>query len=163
MTIKAFEDLNCAMAKTLAFLGERWTILIVRDLFLGFRRFDQLQARLGVASNVLSERLATLVEEGVIEKRPYSNHAGRFEYRLTQKGRDLQPVLLAILAWGDRYKVGSSPLLLEHTECGHRMHAVAACSHCGGELTPENVKATTGPGATKEQVAEAKALRAAAA
>lgn len=106
MAIKAFADLNCSIARPLSFLGERWAVLVLRDLFLGRRRFDEIQDSLGVASNVLSQRLATLVEEGIVERRRYSEHPERFEYRLTQKGLDLQPVLLALLRWGDHYTTG---------------------------------------------------------
>src|SRR5882724_3742490 len=103
MPIAAFADFNCSIARPLSFLGERWALLVVRDLFLGRRRFEEFQDSLGIASNVLSQRLATLVEEGIVERRRYSEHPERFEYRLTEKGLDLQPVLLALLAWGDRY------------------------------------------------------------
>src|SRR6478672_8470806 len=103
MSISAYAEKNCSIAKPLSFLGERWALLVLRDLFLGRRRFDEFQESLGVASNVLSQRLATLTEEGIVERHRYSEHPERFEYRLTQKGRDLQPVVLSILAWGDRY------------------------------------------------------------
>src|SRR6201995_255698 len=103
MPIQAFSNQNCSVAKPLAFLGERWALLVVRDISLGRRRFDEIQESLGVATNVLSQRLATLTEEGILERRRYSEHPERFEYRLTEKGKDLQPVLLAMLAWGDRY------------------------------------------------------------
>src|SRR5215472_16875433 len=121
MAIKAFADFNCSVARPLAFLGERWALLVLRDLFLGRRRFEEFQESLGVASNVLSQRLATLVEEGIVERRRYSEHPERFEYRLTQKGRDLQPVLLALLAWGNQYTTGPAgpPIETVHTECDH--------------------------------------------
>src|SRR3954454_18602722 len=106
MPIDAFAQQNCAVAQTLAFLGERWSVLILRELFLGNRRFDDIQDELGVASNVLSARLATLVDEEIVERRPYSERPERFEYRLTQKGLDLQPVLLELLAWGNKHKIG---------------------------------------------------------
>ena len=106
MAIQSFAELNCSIARPLAFLGERWALLVLRDLFLGHRRFDEIQASLGVASNVLSQRLGTLVEEGIAERRLYSEHPERFEYRLTEKGQALQPVLLALVNWGDRYTAG---------------------------------------------------------
>jgi DNA-binding HxlR family transcriptional regulator len=153
MAIKAFADLNCSVAQPLSFLGERWALLVLRDLFLGRRRFDEIQESLGVASNVLSARLATLVEEGIVERRRYSEHPERFEYRLTQKGRDLQPVLLALLAWGDRYTAGpdGAPLETVHDECDHVFHMVPSCSECGGELDPRHIHSRPGPGATDEQ------------
>lgn len=151
MPIEAFAKQNCAIAKTLAFLGERWTVLVLRELFLGRRRFEEIQERLGIASNVLSARLSALLDEGIVERRQYSNHPGRYEYRLTEKGRELQPVMLAIQAWGDRYKVKAAPVDAVHVDCGHVMHAVSTCSHCGGELTASNVRAQLGPGATPKQ------------
>lgn len=151
MAIKAFAELNCSIARPLSFLGERWALLVLRDLFLGRRRFEEFQDSLGIASNVLSQRLATLVEEGIVERRRYSEHPERFEYRLTQKGRDLQPVLLALLAWGDRYTAGSEgpPMETVHTECDHAFHAVSTCSHCGGEVDSRNTRSRPGPGATR--------------
>src|SRR5690242_19095080 len=127
----------------MAFLGERWAILILREMFFGTRRFEEFQAALPIASNVLSQRLATLVDEGVVERRRYSEHPDRYEYRLTDKGRDLQPIALAIKAWGDKYKFGPKGVPLEtvHTDCGLVIEAELVCSHCGGELTTHNVRA----------------------
>lgn len=157
MPIDAFARLNCSIARPLSFLGERWTLLVLRDLFLGRRRFDEIQGSLGVASNVLSQRLATLVDEGIAERHRYSEHPERFEYRLTQKGRDLQPVLMALLAWGDRYTAGSEgpPLEQVHTECGHAFHAVPTCSECGEAVDSRTIRVRPGPGATAEQREEA--------
>jgi len=158
MPIQAFADFNCSIARPLAFLGERWTLLVLRDLFLGRRRFDEIQGSLGVASNVLSQRLATLTEEGIVERRRYSEHPERFEYRLTEKGRDLQPVLMALLAWGDRYTVGEAGPALEqiHTECGHVFHMVPTCSECGGVVDSRNTRTRPGPGANEQQRRAAK-------
>ncbi|HEX4668389.1 MAG TPA: helix-turn-helix domain-containing protein [Solirubrobacterales bacterium] len=153
MAIEAFAKLNCSVARPLSFLGERWALLVLRDLFLGRRRFDELQESLGVASNVLSQRLATLVDEGVAERHRYSEHPERFEYRLTEKGRDLQPVLLAMLAWGDRYtaRPEGPPLETVHDDCGKPFHMVPTCSECGGELNWRHIHGRPGPGATEEQ------------
>jgi DNA-binding HxlR family transcriptional regulator len=153
MAIQAFADLNCSVARPLSFLGERWALLVLRDLFLGRRRFDEIQDSLGIASNVLSQRLATLVEEGIVERRRYSEHPERFEYRLTAKGRDLQPILLALLRWGDAYTADAAgpPLETVHAECDHAFHMVPTCSHCGGEVEAANVRSRPGPGATDEQ------------
>ncbi|HVC06906.1 MAG TPA: helix-turn-helix domain-containing protein [Solirubrobacterales bacterium] len=163
MAIQAFADLNCSVARPLAFLGERWSLLVVRDLFLGHRRFDQIQESLGVASNVLSQRLATLVEEGIVERQRYSEHPERFEYRLTEKGRDLQPVLLALLRWGDRYTADlkGPPLETVHAACGQVFHMVPTCSECGGELDSRHVHSQPGPGATDAQRRASAARRAA--
>src|SRR5690349_22783245 len=101
MPIEAFAKQNCSIARPLSILGERWTILVLREISLGNRRFDRIQEGLGVATNVLSARLGTLVDEGILEKSRYGDHPARFEYRLTEKGADLQPILLAFLRWGD--------------------------------------------------------------
>ena len=147
MPIQAFSDLNCSIARPLSILGERWALLVLRDVFLGRRRFDEMQESLGVASNVLSQRLATLTEEGILERRAYSEHPERFEYRLTKKGLDLQPVLLALLAWGDRYMAEEGPPLEQvHTACDHAFHAVPTCSQCGEAVVPSEVKSRPGPG-----------------
>ena len=153
MAIQAFADLNCSIARPLAVLGERWAILVLRDLFLGRRRFDQIQDSLGIATNVLSQRLATLTEEGIVERRRYSEHPERFEYRLTQKGRDLQPVLLALLSWGDRYTTGpdGAPLEVIHEDCDRPFEMVATCSECGGEVHSGNIHSRLGPGANDVQ------------
>src|SRR4051794_37715491 len=154
MPIQAFAEKNCSIARPLAFLGERWTVLVLRDLTLGRRRFDEIQESLGIATNVLSQRLATLVEEGVAERRRYSEHPERFEYRLTPKGLDLVPVLLALLAWGDRYTAGPEgpPLETVHENCGHAFHVVPACSACGEEIDPRRVHNRPGPGADADQL-----------
>jgi DNA-binding HxlR family transcriptional regulator len=150
MAIAGYTEKNCSIAKPLAFLGERWTILILRDLFLGRRRFDEFQASLGVATNVLSSRLATLTEEGIVERRRYSEHPERFEYVLTEKGRDLQPILLALLAWGDQYTAeNGAPLEVVHED--HAFHMVPTCSVCGEPVDTHNVHSRPGPGADEEQ------------
>jgi DNA-binding HxlR family transcriptional regulator len=153
MAIEVFASLNCSIARPLAFLGERWALLVLRDLSLGRRRFDEIQESLGVASNVLSQRLSSLVEEGVAERRRYSAHPDRFEYRLTEKGRDLEPVLMALRRWGDRYTAGpkGAPLETVHDDCGKAFHMVPTCSECGEELDPRHIHTRPGPGATDEQ------------
>ena len=155
MPIQAFADLNCSIAKPLAVLGERWALLVVRDVSLGRRRFDEIQSSLGVATNVLSQRLATLTEEGILERRPYSEHPERFEYRLTEKGRELMPVLWALMRWGDKWTAGEAgpPVELVHDDCGEVAQMVPTCSACGEELIPGrgHVHAQLGPGATDEQ------------
>jgi DNA-binding HxlR family transcriptional regulator len=150
MAIDAYAAKNCSISKPMAFLGERWTMLVVRDLFLGRRRFDEFQTSLGVASNVLSQRLATLTEEGIVERRRYNEHPERFEYRLTEKGRDLQPLLLALLAWGDKYTApNGAPLETVHGD--HAFHAVQVCSECGEPVDSHNIRNRPGPGANEEQ------------
>ena len=159
MPIQAFADLNCSIARSLSVLGERWALLVVRDVSLGKRRFDEIQESLGVATNVLSQRLATLTEEGILERRPYSDHPERFEYRLTEKGRDLMPVLWALMRWGDRWTAGEAgpPVEIVHDDCGAVAHMVPTCSACGEELIAGrgHVHAQPGPGASAEQRAAA--------
>jgi DNA-binding HxlR family transcriptional regulator len=150
MAIEAYAEKNCSIAKPLAFLGERWTVLVLRDLLLGRRRFDEFQASLGVATNVLSRRLTTLTEEGIVERRRYSEHPERFEYILTEKGRELQPVLFALLAWGDKYTAEKGPPL-EIVHKDHAFHAVQVCSECGEPIDTHNVHSRPGPGANAEQ------------
>jgi DNA-binding HxlR family transcriptional regulator len=153
MPIEAFAKQNCSIARPLSILGERWTILVLREVSLGNRRFDEIQQELGVATNVLSARLATLSDEGILEKHAYSEHPQRFEYRLTEKGADLQPILLAFLRWGDTYTAGKAgpPLETVHATCGHVFHMVPTCSHCGEEVKPQDLRSRPGPGATKRQ------------
>src|SRR3954447_12475898 len=99
----SFEDMNCSVAQCLEVVGEWWSMLIVRDAFLGVRRFDDFQARLGISRNILNIRLTTLTEAGVLERVPYQERPRRFEYRLTDKGRDLWPVLATMRQWGDKW------------------------------------------------------------
>ena len=153
MPIEAFAKQNCSIARPLSVLGERWTLLVLREVSLGSRRFDEIQSALGVATNVLSARLATLVDEGIVERRRYSERPERFEYRLTKKGADLQPILLSFLRWGDKYTAGPSgpPLETVHATCDHVFHMVPTCSHCGEEVKPRDLRPRPGPGATKAQ------------
>jgi DNA-binding HxlR family transcriptional regulator len=163
MPIESFASQHCSVARPLSILGERWTLLVVTELFLGRRRFEEIQAERGIATNILSRRLETLVEEGIAERRRYSDHPNRFEYHLTEKGRELLPVVLALLSWGDRYTAGRSgpPVETVHTECGHAFHMVPTCSHCGAEVEPRSVRARLGPGASREQRQRAAERRAA--
>ena len=111
MRRKSFEDLRCSVAQTLEVVGEWWTLLIVRDLFLGVRRFDAIQERLGIARNVLADRLDHLVERGIVERRPYQEHPVRHDYVLTEKGRALWPVIEAMRTWGDDWEAPDGPPL----------------------------------------------------
>ncbi|MPZ71762.1 MAG: transcriptional regulator [Nitriliruptorales bacterium] len=130
-----FAAMNCSIARTLEVIGERWSLLIVRDAFYGVRRFDDFQRDLGIARNVLTDRLATLVEWGVFDRRQYEDRPPRFEYVLTEKGRELLPVILTMMRWGDRWESGGDrPVTLTHRACGHVAEPVVACSHCRGDL-----------------------------
>lgn len=118
-------------------------MLVIREAFNGVRRFDDFQARLGIARNVLASRLQGLVDHGILERRLYQERPERFEYRLTEKGRDLYPVLISLMRWGDKHMAGESgpPVLLTHEPCGHAPDAVLACSTCGKQLVAREVKA----------------------
>ncbi len=147
MRRKSFTEMACSVAQCLEVVGEWWSMLIVRDAFLGVRRFDQFQERLGISRNILQQRLGRLVDEGVLERVPYSEHPPRHEYRLTDKGRDLWPVLNAMRQWGDRYAApGGPPLQVVHTGCGHLCHAELVCSACGERISYRDVEAVRGPG-----------------
>ncbi|MHB1583485.1 MAG: winged helix-turn-helix transcriptional regulator [Acidimicrobiales bacterium] len=150
MERKSFADMHCSVAQCLEVVGEWWSMLIVRDAFLGVRRFDQFQRRLGISRNVLNQRLRRLVDQGVLERRRYSEHPPRDEYRLTDKGLDLWPVLTAMRQWGDRHAAPDGPPVeMVHTACGAVATAVPTCSACGGPLTARDVRARPGPGAVE--------------
>jgi len=138
-----FDPAACSVARTLDVLGDTWSILVLRDVSLGGHRFDQIQEHLGIARNVLAARLKRLVEHRLLEKRQYEEHPPRFEYHLTSKGFDLQPVLLGLMQWGDRYLADASggPVVLEHRTCGHPVHAVTMCQACGTPVTPRQTTA----------------------
>jgi DNA-binding HxlR family transcriptional regulator len=142
MTPTDFSAMDCSVARTLDVIGDKWSLLILRDAFYGVRRFDDFREDLGIARNVLTDRLQKLVATGVFERRPYEERPPRYEYRLTQKGRALLPVLLAMIAWGDRWANDADipPVTLTHTTCGCVTHAVVACDQCGGELTLHDVR-----------------------
>jgi DNA-binding HxlR family transcriptional regulator len=146
----SFEDVNCSVAQCLEVVGEWWSLLIVRDAFLGVRRFDDFQARLGISRNILNQRLNHLVDNGVLERVPYQDHPPRSEYRLTEKGRDLWHVVTAMRQWGDRWAAPEGPRVkMRHKACGRLVKAVAVCSHCGEPLDVRSVSAELGPGANE--------------
>jgi len=139
--------MHCSVAQCLEVVGEWWSMLIVRDAFLGIKRFDQFQERLGISRNILNQRLAHLVEAGVFDKVRYNDHPPRFEYRLTAKGRDLWGVLTAMRQWGDKHAAPDGPpLKVVHKGCGQAVGAVMVCSHCGERIGPRDVEARRGPG-----------------
>lgn len=145
--------MRCSVAQALEVVGEWWTLLIVRDLLLGVTRFDALQHRLGIARNVLADRLAGLVEAGVVEKARYQEHPERFEYRLTPKGRDLWAVVAALREWGDKWAAPHGvPVQAVHRGCGHVTQVVPACSTCGELLEGQDLQMVVGPGAGDDPV-----------
>ena len=145
----SFADMHCSIAQALEVVGEWWTLLILRDAFLGVRRFDDFVERLGISRNVLTNRLDTLVATGILERRPYDEARGRHDYLLTDKGRALWPVMTALRQWGDEwiYGTGNEPLLLEHRSCGCTTTAQMTCDNCGETLDARSVRAKPGPGA----------------
>jgi len=145
----AYPGQACSIAKSLEVIGERWSLLIVRDVLLGVRRFDELQSNLGIARNVLQSRLTRLAERGVLEKRLYQQRPARYEYFLTDKGLDLWPTIVALLQWGDKYELHAAgpPVLLEHKQCGGAVDEHRICEACGARLSARDVLAKPGPGA----------------
>jgi DNA-binding HxlR family transcriptional regulator len=146
----SFADMNCSVAQALEIIGEWWTLLILRDCFLGVRRFEDFVERLGISRNVLATRLETLVNAGLLERRPYDEARSRYDYILTDKGRALWPMMTALRQWGDEWILGAGnePLLLEHRDHGHRATAQMTCEECGETLDARSVKVISGPGAT---------------
>ena len=132
---------DCSIAATVAFVGDRWSLLILRDVFRGVHRFADLCGDLGIARNVLADRLEKLVEHGILERVPYQDRPVRHEYRLTAKGRDLSPALVALMHWGDRWAVaGDPPTLLVHDACGAELEQLLHCPSCGVEVTPTHIR-----------------------
>jgi DNA-binding HxlR family transcriptional regulator len=145
----SFAGMNCSVAQTLEIVGEWWTVLILRDAFFGVNRFDQFQERLGIARNVLTDRLGRLVDHGILERTAYQAHPVRHEYRLTAKGRDLWPVLVAIRQWGDAWAAPHGPPVeLVHSTCGRVATARPTCSACGELIDPATIRSRPGPGAS---------------
>jgi len=145
---RSYEGQNCSIAKSLELIGERWTMLIVREVFLGNRRFDEMATRLDIARNVLTARLTRLVDEGVLTKVRYQERPERFEYRLTEKGIDLWPVIVSLLQFGDRYYAPDGPpMVLVHKDCGGRVDEHRICATCGARLQARDVTARPGPAA----------------
>jgi len=142
--------MNCSVAQCLEVVGEWWSMLIVRDAFMGFTRFEDFQRRLGISRNVLQQRLTTLVDSGVLVRVPYCEHPPRDDYRLTDKGRDLWPVLTAMRQWGDRHASPSGPPVeIVHKACGSLTHLEFVCRSCGEPVGPRDVEAVRGPGGSE--------------
>jgi DNA-binding HxlR family transcriptional regulator len=148
--VPAREPQGCSIAGTLEIIGDRWTILILRDAFRGVRRFDEIQQDLGIARNVLAERLAKLVANGVLEKRKYQDRPARYEYRLTTKGVDLSPALVALMRWGDKHLAGDKgPTVLVHDQCGTPLDQTFICWHCDATVQPTAIRSRPGARATR--------------
>lgn len=141
-------DERCSIARTLSVIGDRWIMLILRDAFLRIRRFEDFQNDLGISRQRLSEGLKKLVEEGVLEKVEYQSSPSRYEYRLTSKGVDLYPVIMAMVNWGDKHMDGGkgAPMIYKHKTCGSYFRAEIHCSECGEVVNPRDVRPEIGPG-----------------
>jgi DNA-binding HxlR family transcriptional regulator len=139
---------NCSVARPATLLGDPWTLVILRQAFSRVRRFDEFQRHLGISRSLLADRLQTLVEAGILERRPYKDEIRtREEYRLTQKGLDLYPALMALREWGDRYMAEDGPpLSIRHRDCGGEAHVHLSCDRCGEELGARDTEVAPGPG-----------------
>jgi len=146
-------DEDCSLARAVSVIGDRWTLLILRDCFLRVRRFEDFRERLGVTRPILAGRLKKLVAAFVLTKVPYRQRPVRYEYRLTPKGLDLYPIVMAIVHWGDVHMAGKKgrPLLHAHERCGKDFDPVMVCSECGEPLVARQVRVHPGPGAGGRQ------------
>jgi DNA-binding HxlR family transcriptional regulator len=152
----ALEEEPCSLARTVAVIGDRWSLMILRECFLRKRRFEAFQSSLGITRHLLAERLKKLVRFGVLRRIPYMESPKRYEYILTQKGLDLYPIVMSIVHWGNVHMVDSrgKPLLHEHKNCGKMFDPIMVCSECGGPLNAKEVHVHPGPGLISATVAE---------
>jgi DNA-binding HxlR family transcriptional regulator len=154
MLPRTYDSQVCSVARTLEAIGDRWTMLVIRDAFQGVRRFDDFQRRLGVARNVLTDRLGRLVDDGILARVPYQERPERFEYRLTEKGIDLWPVLVSLMKWGDRYAAPDGPpMLVVHRGCGGTVNERFVCEECGAAVDARSSQARPGPALKRERAA----------
>lgn len=145
---KTYDAQNCSAARTLEIVGERWSLLIIRDaLFRGMSRYSDFERSLGIAPNILASRLAWFVEAGLMKMCPVSEGSGASRYLLTEKGKELGAVVVALTEWGDRWAAPKGPpILFEHRDCGGTVSQVIKCQSCGGKLKPEDLVVRPGPG-----------------
>jgi DNA-binding HxlR family transcriptional regulator len=137
----------CSVASTLEVIGERWTMHVLREAFLGVRRFEDFRRNIGVARNILSDRLNTLVAEGILRRELYSEHPPRHEYRLTRKGIDLYGILIELMKWGNRWSPNEEgpAVVLRHRDCGAVIEPALTCPDCGQEVHAWDLQALPGP------------------
>jgi DNA-binding HxlR family transcriptional regulator len=149
----SFTDMSCSIARTLDLVGEWWTPLILRDIFLGIRRFEPLLNHLGISRNILTDRLQALVDHEILERRLYQESPERYEYWLTERGVELFPIFTAVMAWGDKWLRESTgvPAELVHENCGKVTKPVVVCSTCGERITLFNVRAQPGTGGDQKE------------
>jgi DNA-binding HxlR family transcriptional regulator len=159
MQWRSVRDTNCSVARALSVIGERWTMLILREAFLGRRRFDEFQEGIGIARNILSTRLQALVSDEILERT--ASPEGHIEYRLTKKGLDFYPVLIAMMRWGDTWMAGEEgpPLTLTHRDCGHKTAPFMVCSHCHEQIDARAMQAQVAESAGRRRTREARARR----
>jgi DNA-binding HxlR family transcriptional regulator len=155
MRVSEFPRDTCSVANALEIIGDRWTIHVLRESFLGVTRFEQFRRNIGVAKNILSDRLNTLVAGGVLERRLYNERPPRYEYRLTAKGVDLYSVLIELMRWGNKWTPSADGpgVILEHRTCGKTIEPALACPECGELLEPRTLRARPGPGALAREAA----------
>ena len=141
------DTMTCSIARTLSVIGDRWTMLIIRDVFLGIRRFEAIQRDLRLTSHRLSDRLRKLVRDGILKRVAYEEHPRRFEYRLTEKGIDLYPLIVVMIGWGDRWMAGreGTPVELVHRPCGYSIKPELVCPSCKSKIEPREMSARPGP------------------
>jgi DNA-binding HxlR family transcriptional regulator len=151
MKWNALEEEPCSVARTIAVIGDRWSLLILRECFLRKRRFEAFQSSLGITRHLLAARLKKLVQFGVLRRIPYQESPKRYEYILTQKGLDLYPIMMSIVHWGNIHMVDARgrPFLHEHKKCGKLFDPVMVCSECGEPIEAKGVHVHPGPGARK--------------
>jgi len=142
------QQMPCSVARALSIVGDRWTLLILRDSFLGTKRFDKFQKQIGLSRHRLTDRLNKLVEYEILRKVPYQEKPLRHEYRLTRKGVEFYPVLMTLAKWGDNWMAGGdgAPIEYTHTACNHNMTVNICCSECGEVINPKEVIPKVGPG-----------------
>jgi DNA-binding HxlR family transcriptional regulator len=154
MLPRTYDAQHCSMVRALEVIGERWTLLIVRDAFLGIRRFEDFQGRLEISRTVLAGRIAEFVEQGVFARVRYQRRPDRFEYTLTEKGRALWPAIQALVEWGNRYaSPGGAPREFLHAACGTPVTVGVLCPHCEVDVAPTEILTAPGPGADPVRVA----------
>lgn len=139
---------HCSLARPAALLGDRWTLVILRQAFSRTRRFEDFQSQLGISRSLLSDRLGRLVDAGILRREPYKDEVRtREEYRLTEKGLDLYPVLMAMREWGDKHMAPEgAPIVVSHRDCGGEVQARLTCERCGEEVGPREAEVSLGPG-----------------
>jgi DNA-binding HxlR family transcriptional regulator len=149
-------DQPCSVARSVAVIGDRWTLMLLRDCFLGVRRFEAFEARLGISRSIVADRLKRLVDEGVLRREVYQRRPMRCEYRLTEKGLALHPLIMAIVHWGDVYYAGEEgpPLIHRHKACAHDFAPVTTCSACGEPITARDVEVRANPRVFPEEAAD---------